>query len=339
MRGLFALVLISADDPEQDRRRPQRPADRRRPRRRRVLRRLRHPGDPQPHARRRLPRRRGDGGHHARRASSSPTSSGRAGLEGDAARARGIRSWRRRPATSTSCSRRSSSSRRRSRETILGRVVGRDAARCSSRRSRFPTQALRGGRARHDPRLRHVVARGAGRQVPDRDARARAGRGRLRLRVPLPRSDRRRSNTLAVVITQSGETADTLAALREAKKQGRRAASRSATSSAAWRRARPTAPSTRTPGPEIGVASTKAFTSQLVALYLLALYLGQVRGTLSPEASKPHIDALLQLPLLLEQTLKLRAADRGDRRAVLQRAPTSSTSAAASTTRSRSKAR
>ena len=58
-------------------------------------------------------------------------------------------------------------------------------------------------------------------------------------------------------------------------------------------------------GPEIGVASTKAFTSQLVALYLLALRLGQVRGALSLEASKPHVDALLQLPLLLEQTLKV----------------------------------
>ena len=65
MRGLFALVLISADDPEQDRHRPQRPADRRRPGRRRVLRRVGHSGDPQPHARRRVPRRRGDGGHHA----------------------------------------------------------------------------------------------------------------------------------------------------------------------------------------------------------------------------------------------------------------------------------
>jgi glucosamine--fructose-6-phosphate aminotransferase (isomerizing) len=58
-------------------------------------------------------------------------------------------------------------------------------------------------------------------------------------------------------------------------------------------------------GPEIGVASTKAFTSQLVALYLLGLRLGQARGALSPEASKPHIEALLQLPQLLEQTLKL----------------------------------
>jgi glutamine---fructose-6-phosphate transaminase (isomerizing) len=58
-------------------------------------------------------------------------------------------------------------------------------------------------------------------------------------------------------------------------------------------------------GPEIGVASTKAFTSQLVALYLLALRLGQARGVLSEESSKPHIDALLQLPQLLAQTLKL----------------------------------
>jgi glucosamine--fructose-6-phosphate aminotransferase (isomerizing) len=58
-------------------------------------------------------------------------------------------------------------------------------------------------------------------------------------------------------------------------------------------------------GPEIGVASTKAFTSQLVALYLLALRLGQVRGVLTPDTSRPHVRALLQLPQLLEQTLRL----------------------------------
>jgi glucosamine--fructose-6-phosphate aminotransferase (isomerizing) len=57
-------------------------------------------------------------------------------------------------------------------------------------------------------------------------------------------------------------------------------------------------------GPEIGVASTKAFTSQLVALHLLAVYLGQIRGTLSPDAARPHLEALTQLPLLLEQALK-----------------------------------
>src|SRR5947207_12788718 len=56
---------------------------------------------------------------------------------------------------------------------------------------------------------------------------------------------------------------------------------------------------------EICFSSTKAFTSQLVALYLLGLRLGQARGVLTPEASKPHIDALLQLPLLLEQVLKV----------------------------------
>ena len=91
-------------------------------------------------------------------------------------------------------------------------------------------------------------------------------------------------------------------------------------------------------GPEIGVASTKAFTSQLVALYLLGLRLGQVRGALSPEASKPHIDALLQLPQLLEQTLKL-APEIERSRPASTPAPISSISAAASTIRSRSKAR
>jgi glutamine---fructose-6-phosphate transaminase (isomerizing) len=110
--------------------------------------------------------------------------------------------------------------------------------------------------------------------------------------------------TLAVVITQSGETADTLAALREAKKDGARSiAVCNVVGSMATRETDGTVYTHA--GPEIGVASTKAFTSQLVALYLLALRLGQARGTLSPEASKPHIDALLQLPLLLEQTLKL----------------------------------
>jgi glucosamine--fructose-6-phosphate aminotransferase (isomerizing) len=111
-------------------------------------------------------------------------------------------------------------------------------------------------------------------------------------------------NTLAVVITQSGETADTLAALREAKKEG--AASIAICNVVGSMATRETDGTIYThAGPEIGVASTKAFTSQLVALYLLALRLGQVRGTLSAEASKPHVDALLQLPFWLEETLKI----------------------------------
>jgi glutamine---fructose-6-phosphate transaminase (isomerizing) len=111
-------------------------------------------------------------------------------------------------------------------------------------------------------------------------------------------------NTLAVVITQSGETADTLAALREARAGG--AASMAICNVVGSMATRETDGTIYThAGPEIGVASTKAFTSQLVALYLLGLRLGQVRGTLTADASRSHIDALLQLPLFLEQTLKL----------------------------------
>jgi glucosamine--fructose-6-phosphate aminotransferase (isomerizing) len=110
-------------------------------------------------------------------------------------------------------------------------------------------------------------------------------------------------HTLAVVITQSGETADTLAALREARKKG--ASSISICNVVGSMATRETDGTVYThAGPEIGVASTKAFTTQIVALHLLAMYLGQIRGTLTPEAAKPHVDALMQLPMLLEQTLK-----------------------------------
>ncbi len=113
-----------------------------------------------------------------------------------------------------------------------------------------------------------------------------------------------RPNTLAIVITQSGETADTLAALREARREG--ALSVAVCNVVGSMATRETDGTVYThAGPEIGVASTKAFTSQLVALYLLALKIGQVRGALSLEASKLHVDALLQLPLILEQTLKV----------------------------------
>jgi glutamine---fructose-6-phosphate transaminase (isomerizing) len=112
------------------------------------------------------------------------------------------------------------------------------------------------------------------------------------------------ANTLAVVITQSGETADTLAALREAKHGGARSiAVCNVVGSMATRETDGTIYTHA--GPEIGVASTKAFTSQLVALYLLGLRIAQARGAMTAEASRPHIDALLQLPQLLEQALKI----------------------------------
>jgi glucosamine--fructose-6-phosphate aminotransferase (isomerizing) len=110
-------------------------------------------------------------------------------------------------------------------------------------------------------------------------------------------------NTLALVITQSGETADTLAALREAKKKGARSISIcNVVGSMATRETEGTVYTHA--GPEIGVASTKAFTSQLVALHLFAMYLGQIRGTMTEAAARPHLESLIQLPLLLEQTLK-----------------------------------
>ena len=111
------------------------------------------------------------------------------------------------------------------------------------------------------------------------------------------------STTLAVVITQSGETADTLAALREARGKGAMSiAICNVVGSMATREADGTVYTHA--GPEIGVASTKAFTSQLVALHLLALYLAQVRGALPPETALRHLTELNQVPRLLEQTLK-----------------------------------
>ncbi|HUF46734.1 MAG TPA: glutamine--fructose-6-phosphate transaminase (isomerizing) [Vicinamibacterales bacterium] len=110
--------------------------------------------------------------------------------------------------------------------------------------------------------------------------------------------------TLAVAITQSGETADTLGAMREARRRGARSVVIcNVVGSMATREADGTVYTHA--GPEIGVASTKAFTSQLVALYLFALALGQARGTLTPEASIGRIRALETLPRALEDALKL----------------------------------
>ena len=115
------------------------------------------------------------------------------------------------------------------------------------------------------------------------------------------------SNELAIVITQSGETADTLAALREAKRKGASSiAICNVVGSMATREADGTVYTHA--GPEIGVASTKAFTSQLVALQLLALYLAQVRETLSPVEIRRHIEALLHLPQIIEQAIKASAS-------------------------------
>jgi glucosamine--fructose-6-phosphate aminotransferase (isomerizing) len=110
--------------------------------------------------------------------------------------------------------------------------------------------------------------------------------------------------TLAIVITQSGETADTLGALREAKQLGARSiAICNVVGSMATREADGTVYTHA--GPEIGVASTKAFTCQLVALHLLAIAIGQARGALGGERARRLISELEQIPVSIEKTLKL----------------------------------
>jgi glucosamine--fructose-6-phosphate aminotransferase (isomerizing) len=115
------------------------------------------------------------------------------------------------------------------------------------------------------------------------------------------------SHTLAIAITQSGETADTLGALREAKRRGARSlAICNVVGSMATREADGTVYTHA--GPEIGVASTKAFTTQLIALHLFAIHLGQVRGTLKPDVAKTLIAELDRLPRHIEDTLKVDSA-------------------------------
>jgi glutamine---fructose-6-phosphate transaminase (isomerizing) len=109
-------------------------------------------------------------------------------------------------------------------------------------------------------------------------------------------------NTLTVVISQSGETADTLAAQREAKSKGSKTlAICNVVGSMITREANGCLLTHA--GPEIGVASTKAFTSQITALVILAMHLGQVRGALTCQQSKALVQELAQLPGKLEHIL------------------------------------
>jgi glutamine---fructose-6-phosphate transaminase (isomerizing) len=111
------------------------------------------------------------------------------------------------------------------------------------------------------------------------------------------------ARTLTVVITQSGETADTLGALREAKRLGARSiAICNVVGSMVTREADGTVYTHA--GPEIGVASTKAFTCQLVALHLLAIALGQARGSLAADRARTVIEQLEQLPVGIEHALQ-----------------------------------
>jgi glucosamine--fructose-6-phosphate aminotransferase (isomerizing) len=120
----------------------------------------------------------------------------------------------------------------------------------------------------------------------------------FRYRDPLVGKD-----TLTVVISQSGETADTLAAQREAKSKGSKTlAICNVVGSMITREAAGTLITHA--GPEIGVASTKAFTCQLTALFLLAMYLGQQRETLDEATSRRLVEQLTHLPAQMEEILR-----------------------------------
>src|ERR1022692_1003029 len=109
-------------------------------------------------------------------------------------------------------------------------------------------------------------------------------------------------HTLVICISQSGETADTLAAQREAKQKGSKTlAISNVVGSMITREASGTLLTHA--GPEIGVASTKSFMSQITALFILAMYLGQVREVLKPEESLALVEELVRIPLKLEHIL------------------------------------
>ena len=119
----------------------------------------------------------------------------------------------------------------------------------------------------------------------------------FRYRHPLISKD-----TLVIAISQSGETADTIAALKEAKKYGAGTLSICNVMGSSITRISEGVIYTRA-GPEIGVASTKAFTTQLAVLYLLTILLSKIRKTLNHEQVKIMIDGIRKIPLQLQSVL------------------------------------
>jgi glucosamine--fructose-6-phosphate aminotransferase (isomerizing) len=117
-------------------------------------------------------------------------------------------------------------------------------------------------------------------------------------------------NTLTLAISQSGETIDTLEAVRHAKRQESWVLAITNTVGSSVARESDAVLYTHA-GPEIGVAATKTFVTQMVALHLVALYLAQVRGQMFPQEIREVVQHLRQLPGQLEWVLQLEAQVRG----------------------------
>ncbi|MCR4600983.1 MAG: glutamine--fructose-6-phosphate transaminase (isomerizing) [Clostridia bacterium] len=109
--------------------------------------------------------------------------------------------------------------------------------------------------------------------------------------------------TLFIAISQSGETLDTLAALREAKQKGARILSVVNVVGSSVARESDDVFYTWA-GPEIAVASTKAYTTQLVCMYLIGLYMGRTKGVLDDETYKKYVDGLLEMPEKVQEILR-----------------------------------
>ncbi len=113
-------------------------------------------------------------------------------------------------------------------------------------------------------------------------------------------------HTLVVIVSQSGETADTLAALREARKRGCRVlAVTNVVGSSVAREADEVIYTWA--GPEIAVASTKAYTTQVLVMYLLGLLLAEERGTITPEQTSACVQALKEIPGQIQAILDQKA--------------------------------
>ena len=111
-------------------------------------------------------------------------------------------------------------------------------------------------------------------------------------------------NTLVMLISQSGETADTLAAMRESRRRGGKAVAICNVVDSSIAREADGVIYTHA-GPEIGVASTKAFVTQLIALYLFTIRLGRSRGKMDLQQGRKLISAIVRVPALMEEALKL----------------------------------
>ena len=112
------------------------------------------------------------------------------------------------------------------------------------------------------------------------------------------------SDDIVIAISQSGETADTLAAIKLAKERGAFVYGVCNVVGSSIARATDTGTYIHV-GPEIGVASTKAFTGQVTVLTMMALAIAQLKGTISPDALRSTAQSICKIPSLIKQTLKL----------------------------------